>query len=161
MKEWIYPILVALILAILANKFIVFNAYIPSESMSPTLKKGDRLLVNRIYNIQRGDIVVFDSNELDELLIKRVIGLPGDKIIIKNGEVIVNEVKIDEKYVKNNNYSYEGEFFVPENKYFFLGDNRSNSNDSRFWINPYIEDENIVGKAGIKVYPFNKFGLLK
>ena len=161
-KEWVLPVFAALGLAILINKFLIFNVYIPSTSMAPTINVGDRLMVNRVFhkdNIKRGDILVFYSDELQETLIKRVIGLPGDHIVIKDGVVNVNEDDLEEDYVKNNDYSNEELVYdVPEGKYFFLGDNRPVSKDSRRWINPYIDEDDIKGKAILKFYPISDFG---
>ena len=129
--------------------------------MAPTINKYDRLFIVRIYkpdSIKRGDILVFESEELQETLIKRVIWLPGDIITISNGIVSVNGEKLEEEYVKNNDFKYQGEFTVPSGKYLFLGDNRSNSNDSRLWLNPYIDFNDIKGKAIIRVYPLKNFG---
>ena len=162
-KEWILPIFAAIIIAFLINKFLVYNVYIPSESMVPTLNIGDKLVVTRVYNkdkIERGDIVVFYSDELQETLIKRVIGLPGDHIEIHNGIVNINGDDIVEDYVKNNE-EYNGVFDVPEGKYFFLGDNRRRSNDARRWINAYIDASDIQGEAKFKFYPLKDFGSLK
>lgn len=163
-REWVIPIIAAIGIALLINKFLVYNVYIPSESMVPTLNVGDKLMVTRVYDtskIQRGDIIVFYSEELDEILIKRAIGLPGDHIVIHNGIVNINGEDIKEDYVKNNEKLNKVlEFDVPENKFFFLGDNRSRSNDARRWINPYIDASNIQGKARIKFYPFKDFGRL-
>ena len=161
--EWGIPIIVAGVLALLINKFIIFKVYIPSESMVPTLNVDDRLFVTRVYNeekLERGDIVVFESEELGEKLIKRLIGLPGDKIIIENGEVSVNGEKLIEDYIGNED-RFNGEYEVPEGKYFFLGDNRLWSKDSRYWINPYIDGEDIIGKAQLKVYPFSEIGKIE
>lgn len=162
-REWVIPIIAAIGIAILINKFLVYNVYIPSESMVPTLNVGDKLMVTRVYDtskIKRGDILVFYSEELHEVLIKRVVGLPGDHIEIHNGVVDINGTDIKEDYVKNNEV-YNGIFDVPQNKFFFLGDNRNRSNDARRWINPYIDASNIQGKAQIKFYPFKDFGSLK
>ena len=162
--EWIIPVVAAIILATFINKFLIFKAYIPSESMAPTINKEDRLFVSRLHDeesIKRGDILVFYSEEHQKQLIKRVIGLPGDKINISKGTVTINGEVLQEDYVKNNDLFYEGNFEVPENKYFFLGDNRSNSNDSRLWINPYIYEKDIEGKALLRVYPFKEFGTLR
>lgn len=162
-KEWILPIIAAIGIAFLINKFLVYNVYIPSESMVPTLNVGDKLVVTRVYNkdkIQRGDIIVFYSDELQETLIKRVIGLPGDHIVIHDGIVNINGEDIVEDYVKNNE-EFDGEFDVPEGKYFFLGDNRRRSNDARRWINPYIDESDIKGEAKFKFYPLKDFGSLK
>lgn len=163
-NEWIIPIVLSIIIAILINKFLIFKAYIPSESMAPTINKYDRLFIVRIYkpdSIKRGDILVFESEELQETLIKRVIGLPGDIVTISNGIVSINGEKLEEEYVKNNDFEYQGEFIVPSGKYLFLGDNRNNSNDSRLWLNPYINFNDIKGKAIIRVYPIGKFGKIE
>lgn len=164
-KEWIIPILAAIGIAILINKFVFFNVYIPSESMVPTLNVGDKLVVTRIYDtdkIKRGDVVVFYSDELQETVIKRVIGIPGDHIEIDNGVVSVNGQVIQEDYVKNNEYNKTKLVFdVPEDKFFFLGDNRIRSNDARRWINPYIDASDIKGKAVLKFYPVSDFGFIE
>ncbi|MDO5038973.1 signal peptidase I [Clostridium sp.] len=162
-KDWIIPIIIAVVLAILINRFLIFRVYIPSSSMAPTLNVNDRLLVTKVYkpeNLKRGDIVVFNSKELDEIVIKRLIGLPGDEIRFDGTSVYVNGKKLDEPYVKNPMEFY-GTFKVPEGKYFFLGDNRANSNDARFWKNPYINGDQILGKAQVKIYPFNEIGFLQ
>lgn len=161
--DWVIPIFISIVLAICINKFLIFKVYIPSSSMVPTLNVDDRLLVTRVYNpekLQRGDIVVFDSDELNETVIKRLIGLPGDTIKIDGTAVYVNGKKLDEPYVEYPLESY-GTYKVPEGKYFFLGDNRANSNDSRFWKDPYIDADKIQGKAQIKIYPLSQIGFLK
>ena len=161
--DWIIPIVIAIILAFLINKFLIFQIQIPSESMMPTLNIGDRLFASRIYkedSLHRGDLVIFYSKERNELMIKRLIGLPNDNIVIDNGTISINNETIDEDYVKNQDY-FTGEYIVPEGKYFFLGDNRSDSLDSRYWVNKYIDFEDIEGKAFIKVYPFDDFGFVK
>lgn len=164
-REWVVPILAAIGIAFLINKFLVYNVYIPSESMVPTLNVGDKLMVTRIHDtndIKRGDIIVFYSQELSEILIKRAIGLPGDHIVIQNGVVNINGEDIKEDYVKNNEIINRTlTFDVPENKFFFLGDNRNRSNDARRWINPYIDASDIQGKARIKFFPIKDFGSIK
>lgn len=162
-NEWIVPIVIAVVLAFLINKFLIFKVKIPSESMVPTLNVGDRLFVTRVYNLEkleRGDIIVFYSEEKDEDMIKRLIGLPGDEIVIKDGIVTVNGETLEEDYIGTAD-SYNGEFKVPEGKYFFLGDNRYWSLDSRYWDDPYIDGSQIKGKAQIKVYPWKDFGKIE
>lgn len=160
--EWIMPVIAAVVLAFLINKFLIFNVYVPSTSMVPTINVGDRIMVSRVYNkdnIKRGDILVFYSNELQETLIKRVIGLPGDTIVIKDGSLNINGEDIQEDYIKNNDYNNEELVYeVPQGKYFFLGDNRPVSMDSRKWINPYIDEDYIKGKAVLRFYPIRDFG---
>ena len=161
--DWIIPIVSAVVIAIIINKFFVFKIFIPSGSMTPTINVDDRLFVSRIYNynnLDRGDIIVFYSNEFQESMIKRLIGLPGDIVEIKNGVVYVNKEELIEDYVIEKD-DYSGYFEVPEGKYFFLGDNRKNSKDSRYWENPYISEKDIEGKAQIRVYPFKDFGKVK
>lgn len=161
--DWVIPVVSAIILSIMINKFIIINTDIPSGSMIPTLNINDKLIVTKVFdtdNIKRGDIVVFYSKELDDRLIKRVIGLPGDNIEIDNGIVRVNGEELKEDYVKENK-EYNGSFQVPSGKFFFLGDNRPVSYDARFWKNPYIDKEDIIGKAKLKYYPLKDFGVIK
>ena len=162
-NDWVVPIVIAVILAILINKFLIFKVKIPSESMVPTLNVGDRLFVTRVYNpenLKRGDIVVFHSEEKNEDMIKRLIGLPGDNIVINDGTVTVNGETLEENYIGTAD-NYSGEFTVPEGKYFFLGDKRYWSLDSRYWEDPYIDGSEIKGKAQIKVYPWKDFGKIE
>jgi len=162
-NEWIVPVIAAIFISIMINKFMIIYTEIPSGSMFPTLNINDRVIVTRILdtdNIKRGDIVVFYSKEFDQKLIKRVIGLPGDNIEIIDGVVKVNGKELEEDYVKENKI-YNGNFQVPSKKFFFLGDNRLISDDARFWENPYIDREDIVGKAKIKYYPIKDFGVIK
>lgn len=163
-KEWGIPLLGAALLALVIYKFIFFNVKVPSESMYPTIQVGDKIFVTRIYgedSLKRGDIVVFDSDELGKRLIKRLIGLPGDKLEFKeDGTLYINGEKVDEPYVKNNDNKV-GVFNVPEHCYFFAGDNRSNSLDARSWQNPYISYDDIQGKARFIIQPFSRFGKLQ
>lgn len=156
-----FAILAAIILATLIYKFVFFNIKVPSESMYPTIKIGDKITVTRIYNkdkLKKGDLIVFDSDELKIPLIKRLIGLPGDEVIIKNkGQVFINGSKIEEPYVVYME-DLDKKFKIPENKYLFLGDNRANSFDARRWKNPYIDGKYIKGKAQFIIYPFKRFG---
>lgn len=162
--DYVIPIGVAIILALLIRQFLIFKIMVPTSSMYPTIKDNDQIMVTKIYNknsLKRGDIIVFDSKELNEELIKRLIGLPNDKInITTTGDVYVNGVKMEQKYVVNNG-GYSGSYTVPEGHYFFLGDNRSNSLDSRYWKNPYIPWSDIKGKARFIIYPFNRINILR
>lgn len=163
-SDYLIPIGIAIILALLIRQFLIFKIIVPTSSMYPTIKDNDQIMVTKIYNknsLKRGDIVVFESKELKEELIKRLIGLPNDKVKITTaGEVYVNGVKIEQKYVVNNG-GKDGNFTVPEGHYFFLGDNRSNSLDARYWKNPYIPWEDVRGKARFIIFPFNRIGILK
>lgn len=163
-KEWIIDIAVVACVAIFVWQYVGYGVWITSGSMIPKLEVKDRLIVTRVHNpenLKEGDIVLFKNDEFgDEILIKRLIGLPGDKIEIKEGVVFRNGEQLKESYVKNNE-KYNGTFQVPEGKYFFLGDNRANSRDSRYWENPYVNEADIQGKARIKYYPIKDFEILK
>jgi signal peptidase I len=161
-KEWIVPILVALVIVVFLNKFIFILVTVPTGSMEDTIIPNDRLYVNELFDISKaehGDIIVFRSIELEnKRLVKRLIGLPGDVVNVKeDGSVIVNGEKLDEPYVIES--SGEAKTFnVPEKCYLFLGDNRPISYDARFWNNPYISEEQIIGKVIFRFFPFNRIG---
>lgn len=161
--EWVICFGIAVVIAILINKFLIFKVSVPTGSMIPTINVNDQLFVSRIYNydnIKRGEILVFESKEKNITLIKRVIGLPGDTVEIKLGVVYVNGQELQEDYVKNND-DFTGEFIVPEGKYFFLGDNRRVSDDARRWKNHYIDEADVKAKAQLRIYPFSDFGFVK
>jgi signal peptidase I len=145
--------------------FVVEAFYIPSESMVPTLEVGDRVLANKfIYRFtepERGDIIVFRSVEGGgEDLIKRVVGIPGDEISVKNGTLFVNDEPQKEPYVNKSfpDRSFAAPREVPPNHVFVMGDNRANSRDSRFF-GP-VPEKKIEGEAFIRFWPPNRLGLL-
>lgn len=162
-KGWILPIVSAVILAVIINKTLFFMALVPSSSMYPTLKVGDRILVTKVYDkgkLKRGDVILFNSKELNEVLVKRLIGLPGDTVEVKeDGSVYVNGAKINQDYVKKPGGKY-GTYKVPAGSFFFMGDNRNDSFDSRYWIQTYIPSSAIMGKAQFILFPFNRIGKL-
>lgn len=162
--EILVPIISAIIIALLIHRFLGFAIEVPSGSMLPTIQLQDRIIVSVVHNpsnLKHGDIVVFDSDELHETLIKRLIGLPGDQVDVKeDGSVYVNSEKINEPYVKNFGGNI-GSYKVPEGKYFFMGDNRSDSYDSRYWKSTYIPADKIKGKALFVFFPFSRIQTLK
>lgn len=161
--EWIIPIIIAIVASFLLNKYVFFIMKVPTSSMHPTIQVGDLGIVTRVYNtknLKRGDVVIFESLELNEALVKRLIGLPGDNIdILDNGDVYINGEKLKEDYVKGHG-GIGGIYQVPNDCFFFLGDNRANSNDSRYWRNPYIESKHIEGKGQFIIFPFNRISKL-
>lgn len=157
MKRRLYKLIIRLFVLLLILSYVLFirkffRVVVPSESMFPTIKIGDQVLVLKCSpdKLERGDIVVFSRES--ELYIKRLIGLPGDYIVIENGIVYVNGCMLSEDYVKNNN-EFSGQFIVPKDSYFVLGDNRNNSRDSRYWSYPYINSKQLIGKAVLFIYP--------
>lgn len=162
-KDWVMPVVIALFIVFLINKYVFFNIEVPTESMVPAIKVGDRIMSLRVHDaskLKRGDIVVFKSEELGDLLVKRLIGLPNDKIDIKDGIVYINGTKLDEPYVHHPD-TLSGTYSVPEDCYFFLGDNRASSYDARKWNNPYINKQYIRGRAAFRIWPFSRFGEMK
>ncbi|MDQ1392828.1 MAG: signal peptidase [Acidimicrobiaceae bacterium] len=167
--EWVVILVAALTVAIVVKTFLIQAFYIPSGSMEPTLKPGDRVLVNKLsydlHSIHRGDIVVFKRppSEADDPtikdLIKRVIGLPGDQIEGRDGLVYINGQLLKEPYLPAGTVTTSLPLMtVPAGQYFVMGDNRGNSKDSRF-IGP-IAGHLIVGRAFVRVWPLSGLGLL-
>jgi signal peptidase I len=143
--------------------FVVEAFYIPSESMVPTLRIGDRVLVNKfIYRFaqpERGDIIVFESVEGGgEDLIKRVVGVPGDKISVRGGRLLVNGEPQREPYVykKYPDRSSSAPTTVPEDHVFVMGDNRANSRDSRYFGT--VPERKIEGEAFLRFWPPDRIG---
>lgn len=151
----------AFVLALLIQQFLVKPFGIPSESMEPTLLKGDRVLVNRLaYRFgepQRGDIVVFRPPLGEEDYIKRIVAVGGDTVEVRSGKLYLNGVAQDESYLKEQHVlgRYE-ELLVPEGSYFMMGDNRNNSGDSRVF-GP-VEKGAILGKAFLLYWPIGRVG---
>ena len=172
MKSFFREILVTVILAIamfFGLQAAIDSVVIPSPSMEPTLQIGQRLIVSKVsflfHEPERGDIVTFHPPQQPENatpLIKRIIGLPGESIEIKDGTVYIhngdgNMLQLDEPYIAEQARSTFVGGTIPENEYFVLGDNRNNSDDSRRgWTLP---QENIIGKAWLTIWPPGRWGL--
>lgn len=187
-RENITTLVVAILLALLLRTFVAEARWIPSESMLPTLEVGDRLIVEKIsYRLhapERGDIVVFYPPEhvgFREAYIKRLIGLPGDRIEVRIGEgVYVNGEFLDEDYTVEppNLRGYPGgdlltlgdisqfpvpantanaAIIVPPDSYFMMGDNRNNSQDSHVW--GFVPTDNIIGRTAVRFWPPQRLGV--
>lgn len=158
--EWIVVIEVAVVLAVIINLVFLVNAIIPSASMEPTIMTGDRIFGNRLAYIkedpQRGDIVIFKfPDDESQLFIKRIIGEPGDVVWVEDGQVYINgaETPLDEPYVVVPDTGDFGPYVVPEDHYFMMGDNRPRSADSRYWNDPFVSRDKILGEAWIRYFP--------
>jgi len=175
--EWALVIGGAVALAVIVKIVLLQAFYIPSASMYPTLQKGDRVLVNKLsyklHDVNRGDIVVFERPPSETAtnipdLIKRVVGLPGEEIVITEGHVYVDGNLLDEPYLPEGVTSstenaplkctQEDPCVVPEGDVWVMGDNRNDSKDSRYF-GP-IDEDTIVGRAFVVVWPLNRIGLL-
>ena len=171
-RETIETIIWAFVLAMIIRTFIVQAFWIPSGSMIPTLEVGDRVLVAKFWNWfkdpSRGSLYVFKyPMDRDRDFVKRVIAIPGDVVDIRDGIVYINGKSTDEPYVRNHdrytlrqsNIFPEVPFTVPENKYFMLGDNRSNSQDSRYW--GFADKNDMRGPVFCRYWPLNRIGIPK
>lgn len=163
---WVKVIVFAVIIALLINKFIIANALIPSGSMESTIMTGDRVIGLRTSYLftspDRGDIVIFKNpDDESKLYIKRVIGLPGDKVEIIDGLVYINdsEEPLGESYLTVTPKGNFGPYEVPDESYFMLGDNRNVSKDSRYWENTFVKEDKIIAKAYLRYYP--SWGIIK
>lgn len=169
MKGFLKELIVAALIAFLIMQFIK-PTIVKESSMQPTLFENNYIFLSKqAYNFgdpKRGDIVVFHTNLTtqkgeEKLLIKRIIGLPGDKISIIEGDVYINEEKQNEDYTMDGFTSgYLEDFVVPDNKVFAMGDNRAVSLDSRSPEIGCIDIDKIIGKAFFRLYPFGDIGLL-
>lgn len=166
--SWVKEIAIILLITWLIITFVAQNTKVSGQSMEPTLHDKDFLIINKfIYNFTKpakGDIIVFPHNGNNkELYIKRVIGLPGDEIELKNAQVYVNGAALYEDYIsettiEKGNITFP--FTVPEGEYFVMGDNRNNSRDSRFTDVGTVPLDEIVGKASVRLFPMSDFGLI-
>lgn len=154
----------AAVAIILIFNYILMLNTVPSESMEDTIMTDDIIISTRYDadEIERYDIMVFIPPDHPEVyFIKRVIGLPGETITVENGSVYADGVKLDDSFVNGEmDTSGDGIYEVPEGCYFMMGDNRNESNDSRFWIHKYIPLENFVAKAKLIVFPFTRIGTI-
>lgn len=169
--EYLKMIAFVVITVFVVNQFILINARIPSESMANTILAGDQIFGNRLAYLfdepERYDIVIFKyPDDREQYFIKRVIGLPGDTVNIIDGDVYVTtadgeELFVEDHFLPEEPYGSYGPYTVPDGSYFMLGDNRNCSKDSRFWNNTYVPEGDILGKAVLRYWPLNKFGIVK
>jgi signal peptidase I len=163
--EYVIMIAVVVIGVYLLTEHVIINARIPTSSMEETIGVGNRIFGSRLSyrnkDPQRYDIVIFKyPDDETKLYIKRVIGLPGETVIIRDGKVYIDNSSepLDDSFCPEEPLGNFGPYSVPEGSYFMLGDNRNYSADSRFWQNTFVKREKILGKAVLRYWPLSEFG---
>lgn len=167
--EGLQTVGLSIVLALGIRQFVAEARFIPSESMLPTLKIDDRLVIEKIsYHFnppKRGDIIVFRAPQkaldaahstTNDAYIKRVIGLPGETIEVKDGKVFIDGDVLAEDYIQAPPVYTWGPETVPENEYLVLGDNRNSSSDGHVW--GFLPDESIIGRAIVRFWPLQRIG---
>ena len=166
LREYVESIVTAVVLALIIITFIAQSFLVQGSSMEPGLHNGQRLLVEKLsYRFRlpkRGEIVVF-RYPLDprRKFIKRIIGIPGDEIFIKDRRVYLNGLPLQESYINGPTYGTYGPTVVPSDSYFVLGDNRNNSDDSRFPDVGFVPRKNLVGRALFVYWPLFQTHLIR
>lgn len=170
LKSTLITVVLAIALVLVLRAFVIVNAVVPTGSMENTIMPGDHLLGLRSAIItseyERGDIIFFlFPDDETQHYVKRIIGLPGEKVVINNGKIYIDdsEVPLEEPYLKEEWVSATGpyEFNIPEDSYLVLGDNRNGSADARYWRNPYVAEDKIIGKAIFTYFPFGRWGFVE
>lgn len=168
--SFLETVIVALVITVVLYLFVMTPHEVVGNSMHPTYKNGEYLMANKIsyklHKPERGDVVIFKYSDTQDF-IKRIIGLPGDTVMLKDGNIYINGVKLEESdylsesiYTNGQEYLKEGQSItVPDGEYFVCGDNRNHSSDSRAF-GP-VKLQNIKGKAWIVYFPFSQFRLVK
>lgn len=166
--QWAFAFAVAIIAALLINSFIIVNARIPSGSMENTIMPGDRVFGNRLAYVlsepKRFDIIIFKyPDDESQLFIKRIIGLPGETVEIRDGNIYIDgsDEPLDDVETKEPMAGSFGPYTVPEGCYFVMGDNRNNSRDSRYWEHTFVSEDEILGEAVFRYWPVNKMKFVR
>lgn len=153
---WILALAAVAAGALVINRLLAFTTVVRSGSMRPALEPGDLLLTTRVHDparLRRGDVVVFRSRERGGALVKRLAGLPGDRVeFAAGGATMVNGERLAEPYVRHSG-AYRGTFVVPAGGYLFLGDDRGASDDARSWTDPYVDARDIRGVVRLRLFP--------
>jgi len=156
-KELI-PYIVIIIVVVIIRTYIITPVRVTGESMYPTLHDGEIMLLYKLTDFKRNDIVVIDTDSSDGYIIKRVIALPGETVSYENGTLYINDKKQSDKYADGITEDFK-RIKLAKDEYFVMGDNRSWSKDSRI-IGP-VKEKDILGTTNITIFPFNKIGLSK
>ena len=170
LKSWVMTLVITVVVCLVLKNYIIINASVPTGSMENTIMPGDNILGYRLAYLleepERGDVIFFPfPDDESKKYVKRIIGLPGENIYIRDGEIYINDslTPLEEPYLKEEWIVGTGpfEFQVPEDSYLVLGDNRNNSDDARYWNNSYVMEEKIIGKAIFTYFPISRWGMVE
>ena len=156
---WVRAIVIAVICGLIINYFVLVNAVVISSSMEDTVMTDSRVVGLRVtyYFNEPGrfDIILFQSEAYPLPLVKRIIGLPGEKLEIINGKVYINDytVPLNDSFILEKAWGDYGPFIIPVDCYFVMGDNRNNSMDSRDWDSPFVPRGKILGRLFVEIFP--------
>lgn len=171
--SWIQSILFASAIVFICYQFLFVPTKVLGVSMLPTFEDEDRIIISKISSIDRFDMIVFNAPDVKDKYVKRVIGIPGDRVEMKEDVLYVNGEVYDEPYVTyiegdpitvrmTENFTLKeitGHEQVPEGAYFVLGDHRLKSNDSRSF--GFIDKRDVIGEVQFRIYPFKGIGIPK
>lgn len=165
--SWVKSLVIAFALVLIVRQFLFSPVLVSGQSMEPTFESNNRVVISKIHKLDHFDLVVFHAPNSKEDYIKRVIGLPGDTVVMKDDRLFINGKEYDEPYIQENKdklfkdqkLTQDFEVTVPEGQLFVLGDNRRNSTDSR--AIGCIDESSVVGKVEFIFYPFNSIGFPK
>lgn len=169
-KSFAFTLLITMSIVLVLKNFVIINANVPTGSMENTIMPGDNILGFRLAYLReepkRGDVIFFPFPDKEtEKYVKRIIGLPGEKVTIIDAKIYINDSTepLDEPYLKEEWTRGTGPFVfeIPEDCYLCLGDNRNRSADAREWNNPYVAREKIIGKAMFTYFPFDRMGMVE
>lgn len=170
LRSWILTIAFTVAAIFVLKNYIIINASVPTGSMENTIMPGDNLLGYRLAYLteepERGDVIFFYfPDDETQKYVKRIIGLPGESVYIRDGEIYIDDATtpLEEPYLKEEWLVGVGpyEFDIPEGAYLVLGDNRNSSQDARYWMNPYVTKDKIIGKAVFTYFPFDRWGMVE
>lgn len=171
LREYVEAFLISVIAAVLIIVFVAQSFLVEGSSMEPSFHDGQRLLVEKVsYRFgepKRGQVVIFKyPSDRRRKFIKRIVGIPGDEIVIKDGFLYVNAVRMEESYINGPTYgTYSaptfGPVLVPQGHYFVLGDNRRNSDDSRYRDVGFVPEGDLVGRAMFVYWPVTQIGTVR